>query len=201
MGFFSLRSTRQNKSDQELIVDYRVNDDLSSLDELFQRYIHLVFSVCQKYLKNVDDSKDAVMEIFEKSLEDLKKYEITNFKMWLYSTTINYCNYKIKKQTSPITLEKNFEKYENFCVENPEFFTLLSKRDAQFKKIETAMEQLNEAQRACIDLFYFQRKSYQQIAEITGYSVKQVKSNIQNGKKNLQKMLVKQEAIKNVEKS
>jgi len=201
MGFFSLRSTRQNKSDQELIIDYRVNDDLSSLDELFQRYLHLVFSVCQKYLKNIDDSKDAVMEIFEKAIEDLKKYEITNFKMWLYSTTINYCNYKIKKQTSPITLEKNIEKYENFCVENPEFFTLLTERDAQFNKIESAMEALNEAQKTCIDLFYFQRKSYQQIAEITGYSIKQVKSNIQNGKLNLQKMLVKREATKNAGKS
>ncbi|HEX9974606.1 MAG TPA: sigma-70 family RNA polymerase sigma factor [bacterium] len=86
-------------------------------------------------------------------------------------------------------------------MENPEFFTLLNERDARFKKIETAIEQLNEAQKTCIDLFYFQRKSYQQIAAITGYSVKQVKSNIQNGKKNLQKMFVKQEAIKNVGKS
>jgi len=201
MGFFSLRSTRQKKSDHELIIDYRVNDDLSSLDELFQRYIHLVFSVCQKYLKNIDDSKDAVMEIFEKSIDDLKKYEITNFKMWLYSTTVNYCNYKIKKQSSPITLEKNFQIFENFCVENPDFFTPLNERDAQFRKIESAMEALKEAQRTCIDLFYFQRKSYQQIAETTGYSIKQVKSHIQNGKKNLQKMLVKQEVIKNVRTS
>ena len=201
MGFFSLRSTRQKKSDHELIIDYRVNDDLSALDELFQRYIHLVFSVCQKYLKNIDDSKDAVMEIFEKSIDDLKKYEITNFKMWLYSTTVNYCNYKIKKQSSPITLEKNFQKFENFCVENPEFFTLLNERDAQFRKIESAMEALKEAQRTCIDLFYFQRKSYQQIAETTGYSIKQVKSHIQNGKKNLQKMLAKQEVTKNDGKS
>lgn len=201
MGIFSLRSTPPKKSDQELIIDYRINDNLTSLDELFQRYIHLVFSVCQKYLKNVTDSKDAVMEIFEKAIEDLKKYEVTNFKRWLYSTTINYCNYKIKKQTSQITLEKNFEKYENFCVENPEFYTLLYERETQFKKLETAIEQLNDAQKICIDLFYLHRNSYRQISETTGYSIKQVKSNIQNGKKNLQKMLVKQEAIKNGGKS
>ena len=201
MSIFSLRSIRKSQSDQELLINYRVNDDLDSLDELFQRHIHLVFSVCKKYLNNVDDSKDAVMEIFEKAIEDLKKYAVTNFKKWLYSTTVNYCNYKLKKHPSENIIKKNFQKYEIFCVENPEFFTLLTEREAQFNKIESAMEALNEAQKTCIDLFYFQRKSYQQIAEITGYSIKQVKSNIQNGKLNLQKMLVKREATKNAGKS
>ena len=86
-------------------------------------------------------------------------------------------------------------------MENPEFYNLLYEREAQFEKLENAIEQLNEAQKICIDLFYFQRKSYQQIAEIAGFSIKQVKSNIQNGKRNLQKILVKQEALKNAGKS
>lgn len=201
MSIFSLRSIRKSQSDQELLINYRVNDDLDSLDELFQRYIHLVFSVCKKYLNNVDDSKDAVLEIFEKTNEALKKYEVTNFKKWLYSTAVNYCNYKLKKHPSENIIKKYFQKYENFCVENPDFYNLLYEREAQFEKLEHAVEQLSEPQKVCIDLFYFQRKSYQQIAEITGFSIKQVKSNIQNGKKNLKKILVKREALKNAGKS
>ena len=74
-------------------------------------------------------------------------------------------------------------------MEIPEFYNLLYEREAQFEKLEHAVEQINEAQKICIDLFYFQKKSYQFIAEIAGFSIKQVKSNIQNGKEILKKCL------------
>jgi len=48
-----------------------------------------------------------------------------------------------------------------------------------------AVEQLNDEQRICIEMFYLNGKCYQEVAETTGYSMKQVKSFIQNGKRNL----------------
>lgn len=51
------------------------------------------------------------------------------------------------------------------------------------------MEKLNEEQRKCIELIYLQDKSYQEVAIITGYSLKQVKSYTQNGKRNLKNYL------------
>jgi len=53
------------------------------------------------------------------------------------------------------------------------------------KYLSTGMESLKEEQRICVELFYLKGKSYQQIADETGYSMNEVKSNIQNGKRNL----------------
>jgi RNA polymerase sigma-70 factor (ECF subfamily) len=59
--------------------------------------------------------------------------------------------------------------------------------------MEHAIQQLNPEQRTCIQLFYLDKKSYQEIADKTGYSLLQVKSYIQNGKRNLKLLLEKQQ--------
>jgi RNA polymerase sigma-70 factor (ECF subfamily) len=58
--------------------------------------------------------------------------------------------------------------------------------------MEHALDLLNEEQRTCIRLFYLAKQSYQQITEQTGYTLLQVKSYIQNGKRNLKQLLEKQ---------
>jgi len=189
MKIFSLTSRRKPKSDRELLNDYRNHDDVSALGELFQRYSHLAFFVCEKYLKNVEDSKDAVMVIFEQAIKNLKKYEVSNFKSWLYSTIKNYCNYRLKRFAIEDIFEKNIEKFESFFMENPDFDNLLNEKDVLFQKLEDAIAQLIDTQKTCIKMFYFERRTYQEIANSTGYSVKQVKSYIQNGKRNLKKIV------------
>jgi RNA polymerase sigma factor (sigma-70 family) len=64
-------------------------------------------------------------------------------------------------------------------------------KDLLLQDMEQALEQLNPEQRQCIMLFYLEKRSYQEIAEHTGYSLLQVKSYIQNGKRNLKIMLEK----------
>jgi len=189
MKIFSITGRRKQKSDRELLNDYRIHDDLSALGELFQRYSHLAFFVCEKYLKDVEDSKDAVMEIFEQSIKNLKKFEVTNFKSWLYSTIRNYCNYRLKRIAIEDIFEKNFEQVENYFMENPDFGHLLNEKEVLFKKLENAINRLVDTQKTCIRMFYFERKTYQEIADSTGYSIKQVKSYIQNGKRNLKKLV------------
>jgi RNA polymerase sigma-70 factor (ECF subfamily) len=58
-------------------------------------------------------------------------------------------------------------------------------KEKQYEYLESALQQLNDEQKKCLDLFYFKDKSYVEIAEITGYTINEVKSYIQNGKRNL----------------
>jgi RNA polymerase sigma-70 factor (ECF subfamily) len=51
------------------------------------------------------------------------------------------------------------------------------------------LDDLNMEQKLCVTLFYLEKQSYQEIAEKTGYTMMQVKSYIQNGKRNLKIML------------
>ncbi len=64
---------------------------------LFERYTHLVFGVCMKYLKNTYDAEDAVMGIFEKLMTDLKNHEVRDFKNWLYRVSKNHCLMILRK--------------------------------------------------------------------------------------------------------
>ena len=92
---FNNRERAFPESDNDLITKYRNSFDNVFVGELYQRYTHLVLSICMKYLKSKAESEDAVMEIFEKLLKDLKKHQIENFKGWLYSVTKNHCLMKL----------------------------------------------------------------------------------------------------------
>jgi RNA polymerase sigma-70 factor (ECF subfamily) len=54
-----------------------------------------------------------------------------------------------------------------------------------------ALKELNTEQQVCVTLFYIEKKSYQQISEHTGYTMMQVKSHIQNGKRNMKILIEK----------
>jgi RNA polymerase sigma-70 factor (ECF subfamily) len=58
-------------------------------------------------------------------------------------------------------------------------------KDKTLDNLASALLQLNKEQQQCVTLFYLEKKSYQEIAEQTSYSIMHVKSYIQNGKRNL----------------
>jgi DNA-directed RNA polymerase specialized sigma24 family protein len=58
-------------------------------------------------------------------------------------------------------------------------------REEAINALERCMEKLNPVQKRSIDLFYLKEKCYKEITEITGFTLNDVKSYIQNGKRNL----------------
>ncbi len=181
-------------TDAQLIDAYVSGDNTDYFGALFERYTHLVFGVCMKYLKNTYDAEDAVMGIFEKLMSDLKKHEVRDFKNWLYRVSKNHCLMIIRKRKviSRTEEEIGHEKQQEFMeilfgehlpIEEGDFEgILISLRDA--------LDSLREEQRKCIELMYLEKKTYHEIAQMTGYDLKKVKSYIQNGKRNLKNILV-----------
>lgn len=182
------QQTWKSLPDEDLIAAYIKSDDVKYLTELFERYTHLIFSVCMKYLQNEENCKDAVMSIFEELVRKIKKHEIKNFKNWVYTLTKNYCLMKLRKV-------KQFEKYaaQNKLSQKEEIMESLNtmhqynaeEKAEQIKLLNSAIKSLNEEQEICIRLFYLEEKSYKEVEAITGFTAKQVKSFIQNGKRNL----------------
>ncbi|MGB0524333.1 MAG: RNA polymerase sigma factor [Flammeovirgaceae bacterium] len=183
--------TKNKLTDLELIAKYKATDDNYFVGELYTRYTHLVFGVCMKYYKNESDSQDAVTQIFEKLLKDLKVFEVTNFKAWLHRVVKNHCLMQLRKNQ---TLSKRKDEYANSVKSNVEYdqpMHHLDEDDAekQLAKLREAIDELKDEQKRCIELFFLQEKSYQEIADETEYTLKQVKSYIQNGKRNLKNKL------------
>ena len=166
--------------DAAVIAAYRSTLDTSYLGILFDRYCHLVFAVSMNYLKNEEDSKDAVLNIFEKLADDLNKYEIRNFSAWLYSITKNYCLKQLRERKFNSNVD---EELNVFAPDDAETDVELTTHMLSY--LEEAIASLNEPQQKCVKLFYFEEKSYKEIETITGYNYEKVKSYIQNGKRNL----------------
>ncbi|PCH93721.1 MAG: RNA polymerase subunit sigma-24 [Bacteroidetes bacterium] len=192
--FFRLNKSYKSLSDKELITLYRKKNEKQIVGILFKRYTHLVFGSCMKYLKNADESEDAVMDIFEKLLEDLKIHQIDNFKSWLYSVARNHCLMQLRKEKSSKSGVVEFKINDVERVESIDLLHLNEEveKEQSLQGLETAIADLNDEQRRCIELFYLEQKCYNEVAEITTYSLKEVKSYIQNGKRNIKMLMLNQ---------
>lgn len=183
-------------SDATLLDLYKKDKDTKWIGYLFERYTLLVFGVCMKYLKQVNDAKDATQQVFEKAFLEVNKYEVTYFKSWIYSIARNHCLMQLRgkglqtvfMETLPEDLGEDFNTQELF---NPSVHLF----EQQIENLGDAIAHLNQEQKLCIDLFYLQKLSYREIEEKTGFSFQQVKSHIQNGKRNLRIYLEQQKKV------
>jgi RNA polymerase sigma-70 factor (ECF subfamily) len=175
----------QEISDEVLLDKFKKSGSLDVLGELYSRYMHLVYGVSLRYFKDREDAQDAVMHIFEKLIEDLPKHEIQNFKSWLYVLTKNHCLMEIRSRKSS---DRRLEglKIEQEFMESADEMHPIDKEDKNIEKaLKECIEHLKIEQKQCIELFYYQKLCYQEIAEKLGMNEKKVKSYLQNGKRNL----------------
>lgn len=177
-------------TDKELVIQYKQSGDLAVLGELYQRYMELVYGVCLKYFKEPETAKDSVMQIFEELVSKLKKHEVENFKGWLHQLAKNYCLMQLRTPKNLKTTELKIDLVQN--EENVHLNGVLEKEE-NFKKLEYCLGTLTDEQRQAIKLFYLDGKCYNEIVEITGQDWNQVRSFIQNGRRNLKICMEKQE--------
>ncbi len=176
------------QTDENLVVYYQKTNNKFAVGELFKRHSLMCFTVCMKYLKDEDAAQDAAMSIFEKLFSDLQNHSVQNFKSWLHSVCRNYCLMQLRKPNLNIRLAEPDDESENAFMEFDHYLHQEDnheEREQQLQILEKAIMELKDRQRICIELFYLKQKSYEEICTHTGYSLNEVKSQIQNGKRNL----------------
>lgn len=173
-------------SDQELLEKFKRDQDNIWLGILLQRYTLLLLGVCMKYLKDEEAAKDAVQQVFLKAITELQKYQVDYLKSWLYTIARNYCLMQLRDKTHVVSVSDEMN-----IVEEPSAELSATDKEHILNLLEISIKELNAPQQTCVTLFYLQKKSYLEIVENTGFSLLQVKSYIQNGKRNL-KLLVAQ---------
>ena len=155
---------------------------MAILGELYQRYMDLVYGVCLKYFKEPETAKDSVMQIFEELVSKLKKHEVDNFRGWLHQVAKNHCLMQLRTPRNIKTVEFRTELMQN---EETVHLNGVLEKEENFRKLEHCLGTLVPAQQEAIRLFYLQGKCYNEIVEITGQEWNQVRSFIQNGRRNL----------------
>jgi RNA polymerase sigma factor (sigma-70 family) len=179
----------QHITDQELLEKFYADHNNEWLGVLLQRYTLLLLGVCMKYLKNQEEAKDSVQQIFLKVIQELQKYKVAYFKSWLYMVAKNHCLMRLRDKPSKITTALT-DSLSSTPDEETDKLTLLQ-NDHTLSLMADALKELSNEQAQCVTLFYLNKKSYQQISNETGFSPLQVKSYIQNGKRNLKIIIEK----------
>ena len=178
-----LKNTHNNElPDKELVDRYKASGDLAVLGDLYQRYMELVYGVCLKYYKDPEQARDSVMQIFEELVTKVKKHEIENFRPWLHQLAKNHCLMQLRTPRNLKTVEFKMEIMQS--EEEVHLNGVLDKEE-NFKKLEFCLGTLTGEQQEAIRLFYLEGKCYNEIVELTGQEWNQVRSSIQNGRRNL----------------
>jgi RNA polymerase sigma-70 factor (ECF subfamily) len=178
-----------NYTDQQLLDNFRKSRDNEWLGALFERYTLLCYGVCMKYLKNEEEAKDCVQQVFLKAITELHKYDIRYFKSWVYMVAKNHCLMKLREKQGRQSADIEQQQIADETDPTAKYQHL--EKDKKLEMLGNCLSDLNNEQKQCVTLFYLEKKSYQEIAAMTGYSVMQVKSYIQNGKRNLKLLLEK----------
>ena len=186
-----------NLSDKELVTLYKESGDMKILGELYQRYMELVYGVCLKYFKDSEQSKDSVMQIFEELVTKLRKHEVENFRAWLHQVAKNYCLMQLRTPKNLKTVEFKTELMQT--EENVHLNGVLEKEE-NFRKLEYCIGTLTIEQQEAIRLFYLEGKCYNEIVELTGQEWNQVRSFIQNGRRNLKICMDKTGTVEEIKK-
>jgi len=170
-------------TDQEILKHFYADHNNEWLGVLLERYTMLLYGVSFKYLKNAEEAKDAVQQIFLKVITELHKYEVSYFSSWLYMIAKNHCLMQLRDRRQGIAVDLVSEPVSEVNDPDP------LQDETLLKDLEQALQHLNPEQKICISMFYLEKKSYQTIASATGFNLLQVKSYIQNGKRNLRILL------------
>ena len=170
-------------TDQEILSHFYADHNNEWLGSLLERYTLLLYGVSMKYLKNPEDARDAVQQIFLKVITELHKYEVSFFSSWIYMIAKNHCLMVLRNQKQKIPVDRVTEPVAE--TEDPDPL----KNENLLKDLKEALQYLNPEQRTCIRKFYLEKKSYQTISSETGFNLLKVKSYIQNGKRNLRLLL------------
>lgn len=170
----------RNLLDEELFYRIAQRKDQEAMNMLYKRYAHLAMGVGLKYLPH-EDAKDIVQLVFVKIWTDAAQYKVKSFKPWLYTVVKNQCLMELRKTNNTVDLPESgfdFMEYEDLSHHKMEQEQIL-------RILESCLEKLQAPQKACIELFYRGMKTYNEIAGLQNLSDKQVKTYLQNGRRNL----------------
>lgn len=171
-------------SDADLLARFQAGGDPDDLLPLYARHAPLIYALCLRYLGTPTRAEDAGMEIWSVLHEKLPRHEVTNFRAWLQTTVRNHCLMQLRREKrDPLAAPApDFMQFADLTHPNPEH----EEPAADTRGLYHCLKKLKPAQRRCVKLFYLQSGySYQDVATDMDLTVGQVRSHLQNGRRNL----------------
>ena len=181
-------------SDEELILEFQKNNTERAFEILVQRYKNPLVNFVFRYLGDYESCVDVVQETMIKVYRYKDTYQsIAKFSTWIYTIAGNLAKTELQRRKRRSILSINaFGKDNDEDYEIPdENYRPDTITDSGIKDeiIQKAFMKVSEAYRKAVILRDIQELSYEEIAEIMGITVGTVKSRINRGRAQLQKLL------------
>ncbi|NIR49575.1 MAG: sigma-70 family RNA polymerase sigma factor [Phycisphaerae bacterium] len=175
-------TTNNNAVDEDSLWIHKYVDskDTQYLGHLYEKYKRKIFMLCVKMVKNTEEAKDLTSETFIKAFDHITEFRCGSpFPPWLSRIATNLCIDHLRHGSRV--------KFQQIYSYETEAHTIdprpLGNQNHLRHRILQVLKQLKPPQRRCFCLFYIHRLSYQEVADLTGYSFDQVRSHIQNGRR------------------
>ncbi len=190
--FKIFKKNPSNYSDAELVERYQKTGDMELLGVLTERYTALIYGVCLKVLKHEAEAEDAFMGVFEKLTKKVQQHDIQEFRPWLHVLTRNHCLEILRKKGKHLTVSYDSEFMQSEEAVHP---FMEDATNGKLDALPDCLATLQGEQKNCVQLFYFEGKSYKEIATLKDMPIGKVRSYIQNGRRNLKNCIEQKEAV------
>jgi RNA polymerase sigma-70 factor (ECF subfamily) len=180
-------------TDEELILEFQQNNTVKAYEILVQRYKNPLINYIYRFLGDYEACADIVQETMIKVYKNKDSYKsIAKFSTWIYTIAGNLARteYQRRKRRNIFSISSYGDDNETFDIPDesarPDVITDSGIKD---EIIQKALLKVSDSYREMVILRDIQEMSYEEIADVTGIAVGTVKSRINRGRNQLQKLL------------
>jgi RNA polymerase sigma factor (sigma-70 family) len=173
------------KAEDSYYIESVRKGNVQAFSFLVEKYQKMVYSLALKLLKKPEDAEEMAQDTFVKAFQKLDTYEgKSKFSTWLYSITYHACISELRKRRIEFKSlddrqisDQDEQKMHDYYRE--------TKKDDQEKYLNLALEKLPEDDQVLVTLYYYENQSMDEISEITGLTVSNIKVKIHRARKKM----------------
>ena len=168
--------------------DEYINRVLSGETNAFRYFLEtykdMAFNVAVSIVKDDHYAEEIVQDAFMKAFNGLKSFNKTaKFKSWFYRIIVNESFQRLRK------LKKDNSIIEITEAQEPYFEPVDEPESQKMEQIARLMKSLPAKESLVLNLFYLEENSLKEIAEITGWTLANVKVILHRARKNIRAQL------------
>ncbi|MCX6152132.1 MAG: sigma-70 family RNA polymerase sigma factor [Ignavibacteriales bacterium] len=179
-------------TDEQLISEFQINNTVEAYELLVKRYKDPLMNFVYRFVGDRDVSSDVVQDTMIRFYLNKDSYKsFAKFSTWIYTIATNLAKNELKrrKRKRLFSIDNDDDEQEIVIKDNAALPDVLADSELKNRIIEKALSKVKPVYREVVILRDVQDLSYEEIAEITGLSIGTVKSRINRGRTQLQKLL------------
>ncbi|NLD50285.1 MAG: sigma-70 family RNA polymerase sigma factor [Clostridiaceae bacterium] len=173
----------------EQLVKIVLSGNQDAFAELVRRYEKLVFAICFNITGHRQEAENLAQETFIQVYRSLSRYEYKGFKTWIGRIATNKSiDWKRKKNTGSENKVVYLDDIPEVGSENFNIQDQLLRKESR-EKVRKICKNLPQKYSVIIKKFYMQSKTYSQISEEEGISVRTVETRLYRARQEIRRKL------------